>query len=154
MLKGNSPPWLNNHPCVFLLYILFLTSLVFAAPSSADKAKKVSLKKYSFLSLPVPNPLDISRLPLGKNYQVIHEKYILQFYFSYQHIRGIIVKRDMRYPIYLRWCFFRNCEENSLDYVSVIAQPNQPPVEEEFFWVRFPPQIKYSFQGLHFSTGK
>ena len=154
MLKCDPPPRFKTHLYVFLRYILILALLTFATPLSANNLKEISLKKYSFLSIPVPNPLDISRLPLGKNYQVIHERYILQFYFSYQHIRGIIVKRDMQYPIHLRWCFFRNCEENSLDYVSVIAQPNQPPVEEEFFWVRFPPQIKYSFQGLHFSTGK
>ncbi len=154
MLKGNSPPQLKTHPRVYLLYLLILTQLVFVIPSSANNAKKVSLRKYSFLSLPVPNPLDISRLPIGKNFQINHERFILQFYFSHQNIRGIIVKRDMNYPIHLRWCFFRSCEENSLDYISVIAQPNQPPVEDEFFWVTFPPQIKYSFQGLYFSIGR
>jgi hypothetical protein len=129
-------------------------SVSIALPSSANNTKEISLKKYDFLSIPVPNPLDISRLPLGKNFQIKHEHYILQFYFFFKHIRGIVVKRDMKYPIHLRWCFFRNCEEHPLDFVSVIAQSNQPPVGDEFFWVRFPPQIKYSFQGLEFTTGR
>lgn len=153
MHKGNPPPRLKTHPFI-LLYFLILTPLVFVVYSSANSAKKISLKKYNFLSLPVPNPLDISRLPIGKSFQIKHERFIIQFFFSNQHIRGIIVKRDMKYPIHLRWCFFRSCEENSHDYISVISQPNQPPVEDEFFWVRFPPQIKYSFQGLEFSSGR
>ena len=154
MRKSN----LSNLRSIFsyslLSFFIVIISLSLAKPASAKNTKHISLKKYNFLSVPVPNPLDISRLPLGKNFQIKHEHFILQFYFYFQHIRGIIVKRDMRYPIHLRWCFFRSCEEHPLDFVSVIAQPNQPPLGDEFFWVRFPPQIKYSFQGLEFTIGK
>jgi hypothetical protein len=154
MFKGSPITLQNIYSNTLLQFFIILITLSFALPSSAHKAKDVSLKKYNFLSLPVPNPLDISRLPLGKNYQIKTDRFILQFYFFFQHIRGIIVKRDMKYPIHLRWCFFRSCEEHPLDFISVIAQPHQPPVGDEFFWVRFPPQIKYSFQGLEFTTGR
>jgi hypothetical protein len=154
MFKGKLTILKNIYSFAQLNFFIVLITLSLALPSFANNTKDISLKQYSFLSLPVPNPLDISRLPLGKNYQIKHDHFILQFYFFFQHIRGIIVKRDMKYPIHLRWCFFRSCEEHPLDFVSVIAQPHQPPVGDEFFWVRFPPQIKYSFQGLEFTTGR
>jgi len=154
MFKGTSSILKNIYFKALLHFFIILTTISLTLPSSANNTTEISLKKYSYLSFPVPNPLDISRLPLGKNYQIKHEHFILQFYFFFQHIRGIIVKRDMKHPIHLRWCFFRSCEEHPLDFVSVIAQPNQPPVGDEFFWVRFPPQIKYSFQGLEFTTGR
>ena len=137
--------------------LIFLISalILFVFPASAYNAKRVSLNKYTALSLPVPNPVDITRLPKDKSYEIKHEHFILQFFFSYhQDIKGIIVKRDMKRSIHLRWCFYRDCEENPLDYVSIIAQPNQPPFGDQFFWLKFPPQIKYSFQGLKFFTGK
>ena len=154
MFKGGPPFQAKAHPATLLLFLLLLPPLIIVIPASAYNVKNASLKKYAVLSLPVPNPVDITRLPIGKTFQIKHERFILQFFINQKDIMGVIVKRDMKYPIHLRWCFFRSCEENSLDYISVISQPNQPPVEDEFFWVRFPPQIKYSFQGLEFSSGR
>lgn len=154
MRKCCPPPKLKVHPGILPLIFLISVSLVFVIPSSGFNSKTISLKKYGALSLPVPNPADISRLPKGKTFQIKHDKFILQFFFNYQDIMGVIVKRDLRYPIHLRWCFYRSCEENHLDFIVVIANPHQSPFDGEFFWLRFPPQIKYTFQGLDFSTGK
>lgn len=78
----------------------------------------------------------------------------MQFFFNEQDIFGIIFKRNIKRHIYLRWCFFRNCEENPLDYKVVIAEPYQPPLAQNFFSVSFPPRLQYSFQGLEFTSGK
>ncbi len=148
-----NPPLLSRYPAAILLIILLGSAAIFI-PSPCDPAEKISLKKYPHQGFPVPNPVDLTRLPKGKTFQITHKDFILQFFFNEQDIFGIIFKRNIKRPIHIRWCFFRNCEENPLDYKVVIAEPYQPPMEQNFFSVTFPPQLPYSFQGLEFTSGR
>ncbi|MFQ5481175.1 MAG: hypothetical protein ACE5ER_00350 [Nitrospinaceae bacterium] len=113
----------------------------------------VSLKEYANKAILVSNPVNLMQIPPGEMYQVNHEKFILQFFFSGPTLLGIILGRDADYPIYVRWCFFRSCEENPLDYTAVIAKVNAPPREGGYFQVKLPPRFNYHFQGLYFSVG-
>ena len=100
------------------------------------------------------SPIDLTRLSRKGTYQVNDAHFILQFFFSGPNIMGIILKRDHRHPIKVRWCFFRDCEENRLDYSVIIAEAFNPPFVENIFEVKFPPRLQYHFQGLYFSSKK
>lgn len=132
--------------CTLLILFLLIT------PSSG--VEKISLNSYPILSLPVPNPMDLTVLPSKKTFQVTNSHFILQFFFAGGEIYGIIFKRDKDYSIHMRWCFFRSCEESSYDYTSVIAPAHKPPFDQGFFSAKLPPQIKYRFQGLEFRAVK
>ncbi|MBI4388716.1 MAG: hypothetical protein HY580_00930 [Nitrospinae bacterium] len=116
--------------------------------------KRISLKKYPLLSFPVQNPIDLTKLPSGKSFQVQAPNFILQFIFNGRDLFGVIFKRDKRFGIRMRWCFFRNCEQSPYDYYVTIADPYSPPFEENYFTVKFPPGLQYEFQGLEFFTPK
>ncbi|NIQ03168.1 MAG: hypothetical protein GWM98_24605 [Nitrospinaceae bacterium] len=111
------------------------------------------MKKYPFQAFKVDNPVDLTRLPLNQSFQVNHPDFVLQFFFSGPNILGFILKRNKDEPIFMRWCFFRNCEESPHDYVSVIAQAYNPPYDGSFFEIKFPTGLDYHFQGLRFYTG-
>lgn len=113
-------------------------------------ARKISLKNYSVLSIPVPNPVNITSLPRGKFYQVTNQNFLLQFSFSGRNLSGFIIKRNKEKGIRLRWCMFRNCEHSPYDYTVTIADPFSPPFEDSFFTISFPPGLQYEFQGLEF----
>tara|TARA_Y100000758_G_scaffold231810_1_gene168591 strand:+ start:191 stop:664 length:474 start_codon:yes stop_codon:yes gene_type:complete len=115
---------------------------------------RVSLKKYPELSIPVPNPMETSKLPARETFQVNHEEFILQFFFNGRDIFGYILKRNKRRAIHFRWCFFRNCEESPHDFKKVIAQAFNPPYSSGFFSIKFPSYLSYSFQGMVFSSPK
>lgn len=132
--------------------LLLLCILHLMQPVPSLPAEKISLKQYPTLSIPVTNPVDLSRLPRDKMFQVKDEQFILQFFFNERDIFGFIMKRDKKLPLYLRWCFFRSCEESPFDYTVRIAAPYQPPFVKGFFVVNFPPGIQYDFQGLLFSS--
>ncbi len=134
----------------FLVFLSWAAVLLFASPLSA--VEPVALKQYPELALPVPNPMEISKLPYGKTYQVTHPQFVLQFFFSGKNVLGVVLKRNTNYPILLRWCFFRNCEPSTYDYKSVIAESYTPPFDQNFFQITFPPQIQHQFQGLEFSA--
>ena len=136
-----------------LRIILTILMLLWTSGPS-DAFETVSLKKYPHLSIPISNPVDLTKLPVGKTFQVNHPHFVLQFFFSEQEILGIIFKRDKKFPLYMRWCFFRSCEESPFDYTVVIAQPESAPFDRGYFSVGFPPQIQYEFQGLKFFTLK
>lgn len=125
-----------------------------AWPLCAFPFEPVSIKKFPQKAIPVTNPVDLTVLPLRETFQINHPRYVLQFFFSGPNILGIILKRDLRFPIHLRWCFFRDCTESPFDYNVMIADSYAPPLEDGVFEIRFPPQLKYNFQGLHFSTGR
>jgi len=116
--------------------------------------ERVSLKKYPALSLQVPNPMETSKLPARKTFQVNHEEFILQFFFNERDLFGYILKRNKSRPIHFRWCFFRSCEESPYDYKKVIAQAFHPPYDSGFFSIKFPAYLNYSFQGIEFSSPK
>lgn len=113
-------------------------------------ARKISLKKYSILSIPVPNPMDLTRLPRGKTYQVSTPNFLLHFFFNGRNLSGLIFKRNKEKGIRLRWCLFRNCEHSPYDYSVTIAEPFSPPFEDNFFTISFPPGLQYEFQGIEF----
>ncbi|OGW14075.1 MAG: hypothetical protein A3K09_05545 [Nitrospinae bacterium RIFCSPLOWO2_12_FULL_47_7] len=115
-------------------------------------AKKISLKKYPLLGTYIPNPIDLTKLPRGKTYQIAAPHFILQFFFDGKNLSGVIAKRDQRQIIRVRWCLFRNCEHSPYDYSVTIAESFSPPFEDGFFTVKFPPGLQYEFQGLEFFT--
>ena len=120
--------------------------------SPAYSFENISLKKYKIQAIKISNPVDLTRLPLNKTFQVNSPDFVLQFFFSGPDVLGVILKRNLDKPIFIKWCFFRNCEQSSFDYVSVIAQSNSPPLANGFFETKFPPGLNYHFQGLHFYT--
>lgn len=121
-------------------------------PAVSPAAENISLKQYHALSIPVANPVDLTRLPRKKMFQVKDEQFILQFFFNERDIFGFILKRDPKLSLAVRWCFFRSCEESPFDYTVRIAAPYRPPFVKGFFVVKFPPGIQYNFQGLLFSS--
>jgi hypothetical protein len=114
--------------------------------------ENISLKKYKNQAIKVGNPINLSRLSLDKTFQVNSPDFVLQFFFTGPDILGVILKRNLDKALFVKWCFFRNCEESPFDYVSVIAQPHGPPLANGFFETKFPPGLNYHFQGLHFYT--
>jgi len=161
---------LFKKPIEFMLYRLFLFScrhlntgtfllvqvsvLFFCllSVSPADAFEKISLKKYKTLAIKTDNPVDLTRLPLNKTFQVNSPDFVLQIFFNGPDMFGIIFKRNLEKPLFVKWCFFRNCEESPFDYVSVIAQPHGPPLANGFFEIKFPPGLNYHCEGLHFYT--
>ncbi|GIS84584.1 MAG: hypothetical protein CM1200mP16_08840 [Nitrospina sp.] len=133
---------------ILTLHLLLIT------PSLSWAINKVSLKNYPQLSITVPNPMETSKLPARKTFQVNHEDFVLQFFFNERDIFGYILKREKQYPIHFRWCFFRSCEESPYDFKKVIAEPFSPPLASGFFSIRFPSYLHYSFQGIKFSSPK
>ena len=133
---------------------IFISPIILATSNYSFSIDRVSLKKYPELSIPVPNPMETSKLPARKTFQVNHEEFILQFFFNERDIFGYILKRNKRRPIHFRWCFFRNCEESPHDFKKVIAQAFNPPFDSGFFSIKFPSYLNYSFQGMMFSSPK
>ncbi len=113
--------------------------------------RKISLRQYPNLSVTVPNPVNLKKLPKGKTFQINHPKFVLQFFFNGRDVYGVIFKRDRMHPIRMRWCFFRSCEESTFDYKVTIAEKLQSPFEGNFFRIDFPRHVRYEFQGLDFS---
>ena len=146
------PPQRNSFilPCAITLTLIGLVLLT-PPPSHATVFEPISLKKYTQRAFPVPNPMVISKLDYGKTFQVSSPRFIIQFFFNNKNIIGMVLKRDKKYPLRLRWCFFKNCEESQYDYKSVIAEAYSPPFDQGFFEIKFPPTIRYRFQGLEFS---
>ena len=139
-----NPTWLS----------IFIFPIILATSNNSFALDRVSLKKYPELSIPVPNPMQTSKLPARATFQVNHEDFILQFFFNGRDIFGYILKRNKRRAIHFRWCFFRNCEESPHDFKKVIAQAFNPPYSSGFFSIKFPAYLNYSFQGMVFSSPK
>jgi len=134
--------------------VIFIFPIILATSNNSFALDRVSLKKYPELSIPVPNPMQTSKLPARATFQVNHEDFILQFFFNGRDIFGYILKRNKRRAIHFRWCFFRNCEESPHDFKKVIAQSFNPPYSSGFFSIKFPAYLNYSFQGMVFSSPK
>ena len=117
---------------------LILTAMIFfigfqLPVTPAYSFENISLKKYKTQAIKVDNPVDLTRLPLNKTFQANSPDFVLQFFFTGPDVLGIIFKRNLDKALFVRWCFFRNCEESPFDYVSVIAQPSWPSPGEWFF---------------------
>ena len=72
--------------------VIFIFPIILATSNSSFALDRVSLKKYPELSIPVPNPMETSKLPARKTFQVNHEEFILQFFFNGRDIFGYILK--------------------------------------------------------------
>jgi hypothetical protein len=136
----------------FLLFFASVWILALLPTLPAYSFETVSLKKYKTLAIKIDNPVDLTQLPLNKTFQVNSPDFVLQFFFSGPDVLGIIFKRNLDKPLFVKWCFFRNCEESPFDYISVVAQPHSPPLANGFFETKFPPGLNYHFQGLNFYT--
>ncbi len=137
-------------------FLQFVGILVFAVLLSAQSIAQepVSLKTYPELAIPVPNPVDMTKLPVGKTFQIADPQFVLQFFFNGRDIYGVILKREKEHTIFLHLCFFRSCEESKYDYIEKIVSPFEPPYEKMFFSVKLPRQKNYEFQGLEFFSIK
>lgn len=122
-------------------------------PAVSCGQELASLSQYKTKAVLIQNPVDLTRLPVGEVYQINSAHFIIQFFFSGKVILGAVLKRDKKYPIHIRWCFFRSCEPSPYDYKAVLAQAYQKPLNEDAFQVRLPVKFDYKFQGLHFSSG-
>ena len=135
-----------------LISIVVIFIIGFQLPSPAYSFENISLKRYKTQAIKTDNPVDLTRLPLNKTFQVNSPDFVLQFFFSGPDVLGIIFKRNLDKALFVKWCFFRNCEESPFDYVSAIAQPHSPPLANGFFETKFPSRLSYHFQALHFYT--
>jgi hypothetical protein len=145
-------PSLHRNFSKFFLFLVSGWFLVLYPALPAYSFETISLKNYKTQAIKTDNPVNLTRLPLNKTFQVNSPDFVLQFFFSGPDVLGIIFKRNLDKALFVRWCFFRNCEESPFDYVSVIAQPHGPPLVSGFFEIRFPPGLNYHFQGLYFYT--
>ena len=120
---------------------------------SAEKAycfDTVSFKQFSAQGIPVSSKVDLTKLPLGETFTVVHSKFTLEFFFNNRDIFGFIAKRKANFGIIVHLCFFRSCEESPLDFNKVIAMPQDPPSNQTFFSIKFPQGLQYEFQGMEF----
>ena len=143
------PDKIRSLPAIpaFLITFLLLTNI-----PCLWAMEKVSLKTSPHEGVIVPNPMETSKLPKRKTYQVIHKEFDLLFFFNDKDIFGTILKRNKKRPIYFRWCFFRTCEESQHDYKKVIAEASNPPFADGFFSLPYPSYLPYGFQGIEFSS--
>ena len=131
----------------FIMAFLLLTHV---SAETAYCFDTISLKQYSVLNIPVPSKVDITKLPIGKTFQVNHSQFTLQFFFNNRDIFGFIFKRKPNIGVIVHLCFYRSCEETSYDLRKVVAKPQEPPYDKTFFSVKLPPNLQYEFQGLEF----
>ena len=131
-----------------------LTCVISLVPNNASCLDTISFKQYSVLNIPVPSRVDITKLPIGKTFQVNHSQFTLQFFFNNRDIFGFIFKRKPNIGIIAHLCFYRSCEETSYDLRAIIAKPQEPPYDKTFFSVKLPSNLQYEFQGLEFLPHK
>ena len=142
------PNFFTKYKCWAVSTILVYA--IFSIPNNASCLETISLKQYSFRNIPVPSRVDITKLPIGKVFQVNHSQFTLQFFFNNRDIFGFIFKRKPNVGIIAHLCFYRSCEETSYDLRNVIAKPFEPPYDKTFFSIKFPQKLQYNFQGLEF----
>ena len=127
-----------------------LAYAIFSIPNNAYCLETISLKQYSDLNILVPSRVDITKLPIGKVFQVNHSQFTLQFFFNNRDIFGFIFKRKPGTGIMAHLCLYRSCEVTPYDLRNVIAMPFEPPYDKTFFSIKFPHNLQYNFQGLEF----
>ena len=142
------PNFFTKCKCWTVSTILAYT--IFSIPSNASCLDIISFKQYSDLNTLVPSKVDLTKLPIGKVFQVNHSQFTLQFFFNNRDIFGFIFKRQPDTGIIAHLCFYRSCEETSYDLRKVVAKPQEPPYDKTFFSVKLPPNLQYEFQGLEF----
>ena len=162
ILKKPQPIPSPHTPCPNLLTkckcwavpTILLAYAIFSVPNHAYCLETISLKQYSDLNILVPSRVDLTKLPIGKVFQVNHSQFTLQFFFNNRDIFGFIFKRKPGTGIMAHLCLYRSCEESSYDLRNIIAKPFEPPYDKTFFSIRFPQKLQYDFQGLEFLPHK
>ena len=147
-----SPNFLTKCKCWAVSTILAYA--IFSIPNNAYCLETISLKQYSDLNILVPSKVDLTKLPIGKVFQVNHSQFTLQFFFNNRDIFGFIFKRKPGTGIMAHLCLYRSCEETPYDLRNVIAKPFEPPYDKTFFSIKFPQKLQYDFQGLEFLPHK
>jgi len=143
-----SPNFLTKCKCWAVSTILAYA--IISIPNNAYCLETISLKQYSDLNILVPSKVDLTKLPVGKIFQVNHSQFTLQFFFNNRDIFGYIFKRKQGTGIMAHLCLYRSCEETPYDLRNVIAMPFEPPYDKTFFSIKFPHNLQYNFQGLEF----
>ena len=157
--KPQSPPPHTPFPNFFTKFkfwavFTILAYTIFSIPNNASCLDSISFKQYSDLNILVPSKVDLTKLPIGKAFQVNHSQFTLQFVFNNRDIFGYIFKRKPDTGIIAHLCFYRSCEETPYDLRNVIAKPFEPPYDKTFFSIKFPQKLQYDFQGLEFLPHK
>ena len=147
-----SPNFLTKCKCWAVSTILAYA--IFSIPNNAYCLETISLKQYSDLNILVPSKVDLTKLPIGKVFQVNHSQFTLQFFFNNRDIFGFIFKRKPGTGIMAHLCLYRSCEVTPYDLRHVIAKPFEPPYDKTFFSIKFPQKLQYDFQGLEFLPHK
>ena len=129
---------------------IILTCVISLVPNNASCLDSISFKQYSDLNILVPSKVDLTKLHLGKVFQVNHSQFTLQFFFNNRDIFGFIFKRKPGTGIMAHLCLYRSCEVTPYDLRNVIAKPFEPPYDKTFFSIKFPQKLQYNFQGLEF----
>ena len=146
------PNFLTKYKCWAVSTIL--AYVIFSIPSNASCLDIISFKQYSDLNILVPSKVDLTKLPLGKVFQVNHSQFTLQFFFNNRDIFGFKFKRKPGTGIMAHLCLYRSCEVTPYDLRNVIAMPFEPPYDKTFFSIKFPHNLQYDFQGLEFLPQK
>jgi len=134
---------------ITIIFFLLLTQ------EQAYPLDSISFKQYSNLNILVPSKVDLTKLPIGKIFQVNHSQFTLQFFFNNNRdIFGYIFKRKRGTGIMAHLCLYRSCEDTPYDLRKVIAKPFEPPYDKTFFSIKFPQKLQYEFQGLEFLPHK
>ena len=131
-----------------------LAYAIISIPNNASCLEIISFKQYSDLNILVPSKVDLTKLPIGKVFQVNHSQFTLQFFFNNRDIFGYIFKRKPDTGIMAHLCLYRTCEVSPYDLRNVIAKPFEPPYNKAFFSIKFPQKLQYDFQGLEFLPHK
>ncbi len=147
------PPRINIVRFLWI-HIIAFSFFLQTTVSPALSIETISLKKYKIQSLLVSNPINLTTLPPGKTYQVTDPNFILQFALNGTDVYGLILKRNPNYSLFIRWCFFSNCEESPYDYNYLIADANFTPIDQDFFSAKLPAAFRYKFQGMKFTAMK
>jgi len=132
---------------------VILTSITITL-QSANCHEQVSFKQYKENTITVTSKVDLTTLPKGEIYKVIHPDFVLQYFFNNLDIFGYIFKRKRNIGIKAHLCLYRSCEESKYDLKTIIAKPQEPPYDKTFFSIKFPVGLQYEFQGLEFTSIK
>jgi hypothetical protein len=132
---------------------VILTSITITS-KNVHSHEHVSFKQYKENTISVASKVDLTTLPKGEIYKVIHPDFVLQYFFNNLDIFGFIFKRNNKSGIKAHLCLYRSCEESQYDLKKIIAKPQEPPYDKTFFSIKFPPGLQYEFQGLEFTSIK
>jgi hypothetical protein len=165
LVKTLKNQYLKTRKCLPLYYFLTLYRysiksiiIVFFLLSTQKQAyplDSISFKQQSDGTTTVPSKIDLTKLSRGEIYKIVHNDFILQFFFNNNRdIFGFIFKRKPGTGIMAHLCLYRSCEETPYDLRNVIAKPFETPYDKTFFSIKFPQKLQYKFQGLEFLTHK